>query len=93
MARDVDLLRKAYAEKVVRGYCVQKLELFRADAYPKNLIEIAKVYTRLGNKDEAFRWLDTAFKDHVPYLIWNLPQTRPWMAFARSRTIRTCCGV
>jgi hypothetical protein len=28
---------------------------------------------RLGNKDEAFRWVDTAFKDHVPYLIWVLP--------------------
>jgi Tfp pilus assembly protein PilF len=73
VARDVDLLRKAYAEKGVRGYWVQKLELLRADAYPKNLIQIAKVYTRLGNKDEAFFWLDTAFKDHVPYLVWNLP--------------------
>jgi len=73
VARDVDLLRKAYAEKGVRGYWVQKLELLRADAYPKNLIQIATVYTRLGNKDEAFRWLDTAFKDHVPYLVWNLP--------------------
>ena len=72
-ARDVDLLRKAYAEKGVRGYWVQKVELFRADGYPKNLIQIATFYTRLGNKDEAFRWLDTAFKDHVPYLIWNLP--------------------
>jgi tetratricopeptide (TPR) repeat protein len=73
VARDVDLLRKAYAEKGVRGYWVQKLELFRSDAYPKNLIQIATVYTGLGNKDEAFRWLDTAFKDHVPYLVWNLP--------------------
>jgi TolB-like protein/DNA-binding winged helix-turn-helix (wHTH) protein len=73
VARDVDLLRKAYVEKGVRGYWVQKLELFRADEYPKSLIQIAKVYTRLGNQDEAFRWLDTAFKDHVPYLIWNLP--------------------
>lgn len=73
MDRDVDVLRKAFAEKGVRGYWVQKLELLKADAYPKNLIRIAIVYTRLGNKDEAFRWLDTAFKDHVPYLLWNLP--------------------
>jgi TolB-like protein/DNA-binding winged helix-turn-helix (wHTH) protein/tetratricopeptide (TPR) repeat protein len=73
VARDVDLLRKAYAEKGSRGYWVYKLKLFRADAYPKDLINVAKAHERLGNKDEAFRWLDTAFKDRVPYLIWNLP--------------------
>jgi len=67
VARDVDLLAQSLRGKGVRGYWVQKLELFRADGYPKNLIQIATVYTRLGNKDEAFRWLDTAFKDHVPY--------------------------
>jgi len=53
-----------YSEGPLRGV---------SDAYPKNLIQIATVYTRLGNKDEAFRWLDTGFKDHVPYLVWNLP--------------------
>jgi TolB-like protein/DNA-binding winged helix-turn-helix (wHTH) protein/tetratricopeptide (TPR) repeat protein len=73
VARDVDLLRKAYAEKGSRGYWVYKLKLFRTDAYPKDLINLAKAHERLGNKDEAFRWLDTAFKDRVPYLIWNLP--------------------
>jgi TolB-like protein/DNA-binding winged helix-turn-helix (wHTH) protein/Tfp pilus assembly protein PilF len=72
-AREADLLRKAYAEKGGRGYWVQKLKLSRPDANPKNSIYIAKVYARLGNKDEAFRWLDTAFKNHLPYLIWNLP--------------------
>ena len=71
-ALDVDLLAKAYAEKGARGYWVQKLNLLRADAHQKE-IDIAEVYARLGNKDEAFRWLDTAFKNHVPYLIWDLP--------------------
>jgi len=27
----------------------------------------------LGKKDESFRWLDIAFKDHIPYLIWDVP--------------------
>ena len=31
------------------------------------------IYWRLGNKDEAFRWLDIAFTQHLPYLIWDLP--------------------
>jgi len=30
-------------------------------------------YARLGNKDEAFRRLEKAFEDHLPYLIWFLP--------------------
>jgi tetratricopeptide (TPR) repeat protein len=72
VAREVNLLRKAYAEKGARGYWVQRMELFRADD-PRYQINVAKVYERLGNKDEAFRWLDTAFKDHVPYLIWEVP--------------------
>jgi tetratricopeptide (TPR) repeat protein len=72
-AQEVNLLSKAYAEKGARGYWVQKLKLFRADAYPKDSIYVARVYARLGNKDEAFRWLDTALKNHLPYLIWVLP--------------------
>jgi len=48
------------------------MELFRADD-PRYQINVAKVYERLGNNDKAFRWLDTAFKDHVPYLIWDVP--------------------
>jgi TolB-like protein/DNA-binding winged helix-turn-helix (wHTH) protein/Flp pilus assembly protein TadD len=73
VGREVNLLRKAYAEGGPRGYWVQKLELFRADVHPRDLIYVAKVYTRLGDKDEAFRWLDTAFTDHLPYLIWAVP--------------------
>ena len=73
MVRDVELLRRAYAEKGARGYWLQKLKLFKADAHGINLINIAKVYTRLGKKDESFRWLDIAFKDHIPYLIWDVP--------------------
>jgi len=69
---EFNLLRKAYAEKGARGYWVQRMELFRADD-PRYQINVAKAYERLGNKDEAFRWLDTAFKDHVPYLIWDVP--------------------
>jgi len=72
VTREINLLRKAYAGKGARGYWVQRMELFRADD-PTYQINVAKAYERLGNKDEAFRWLDTAFKDHVPYLIWDVP--------------------
>ena len=73
VARETDLLRKAYSKKGTRGYWVQAMELLRPDADPRDLINMAKIYERLGNKDEAFRWLDIAFKNHVPYLIWDVP--------------------
>jgi TolB-like protein/DNA-binding winged helix-turn-helix (wHTH) protein/Tfp pilus assembly protein PilF len=73
MALEINLLRKAYSENGARGYWVQKLEVFRRDAQGGNLIGIAKVYGQLGKKDEAFHWLEKAFQDRVPYLIWDLP--------------------
>jgi len=73
VARETDLLREAYLKKGARGYWVQKMELLRPDANPRDLINMAKIYERLGNKDEAFRWLDMAFKNHVPYLIGDVP--------------------
>ena len=73
VARETDLLREAYLKKGARGYWVQKMELLRPDANPRDLINMTKIYERLGNKDEAFRWLDMAFKNHVPYLIGDVP--------------------
>ncbi len=33
-------------------------------------LEFAFAYARLGQDDQAFRWLDKAYDDHVPGLIW-----------------------
>ena len=70
---EIDLLAKAYAKNGARGYWFKKLELLKGDPGPGRSIEIAKVYAQLGQKDAAFRWLDIAFKNRVPYLIWALP--------------------
>lgn len=75
LARQVKSLRKAYAANGPRGYWLRRLESARSDARlgTGDPIDLARVYTRLGNRDEAFRWLDRAFGDHLPYLIWVLP--------------------
>src|SRR6266849_689176 len=76
LTREVNSLRKAYAEKGARGYWLQRLERLTADAHRANgipSIDLVIVYTRLGNKDEAFRWLGKALEDHLPYLIWHMP--------------------
>jgi TolB-like protein/DNA-binding winged helix-turn-helix (wHTH) protein/Tfp pilus assembly protein PilF len=33
-------------------------------------LDLAFAYARLGQDDEAFRWLDKAYDDHVPGLVW-----------------------
>ena len=73
LARQVNSLHKAYAEKGARGYWLQKLELLRAEPNSRVAIPIIVTYARLGNKDEAFRRLEKAFEDHLPYLIWFMP--------------------
>jgi TolB-like protein/DNA-binding winged helix-turn-helix (wHTH) protein len=73
MVRDVESLRKARAANGASGYWLQKLKLLEAEVNGRDAIDIGKTYSRLGNKDEAFRWLDIAFKQHLPYLIWDLP--------------------
>jgi len=65
-------LSKAYAANGARGYWLQKLRLLKADVNGQEAIDIGTIYSRLGNKDEAFRWLDIAFRQHLPYLIWDL---------------------
>jgi TolB-like protein/DNA-binding winged helix-turn-helix (wHTH) protein/Tfp pilus assembly protein PilF len=71
--REAALLRKAYANKGERGYWLQELEFLKKRANARYGVDGAVVLTHLGNDDEAFRWLEKAFNDHVPYLIWDLP--------------------
>jgi TolB-like protein/DNA-binding winged helix-turn-helix (wHTH) protein/tetratricopeptide (TPR) repeat protein len=75
LARQVESLRKAYAANGAHGYWLRRLEADRKDVRLQNAdpIDLAGVHMRLGNKDEAFRWLEKALEDHLPYLIWSLP--------------------
>src|SRR6516225_9342602 len=57
----------------IPGISARSLESQRASGNSWDAIYIAGVYARLGESDEAFRWLETAVKQHLPYLIWDLP--------------------
>jgi TolB-like protein/DNA-binding winged helix-turn-helix (wHTH) protein/Tfp pilus assembly protein PilF len=73
LTRQAVLLRKAYSERGARGYWLQSIEFRNVKKYPRDAIFLATDYTRLGRRDEAFRCLESAFNDRVPYLIWDLP--------------------
>ena len=64
-------VRAAFAAKGNRG--VQEWSLAQLKQLARNRyvspLEFAFAYARLGQKDEAFRWLDKAYDDHVPWLV------------------------
>jgi len=61
----VSMLKRAYAISGLRGFLRQSLEF--AKNRPKNEIlqaySIAALYARLGEKDQAFAWLERAYED------------------------------
>ena len=44
--------------------------------------EIAGVHAALGEKDEAFQWLNKAMRDRCDCMVWL--KTEPWMASIRT---------
>src|SRR5947207_13093452 len=56
---------------------------------------IAAVYVALGDKEEAFRWLERAFEEHSGILQWIafLPEFRPLHSDARfPHLLRRICA-
>ena len=73
-AEALDGLRAAYARDGARGYWAGLRELlvqrFRAgQAQPSYGLAEIEIY--LDNKDEAFRWLETHFRDHGGFMFWT----------------------
>lgn len=66
-------LREAYAVSGIKGFWQKKLDSFKERSkhnyFPPFVI--AEVYARLGEKDQAFAWLEKAYAEHSP-LILNL---------------------
>jgi len=64
-------VRAAFAAKGNRG--VQQWRLADLKQLARNRyvspLEFAFAYARLGQKEEAFRWLERAYDDHVPWLV------------------------
>lgn len=56
-------LRKAFEKSGLRGYLKEKLEVTRDDA---NVA--AQINARLGNRDEAFQWLEKAYEQRSGFV-------------------------
>jgi len=71
-AKRATALRAAYAASGVRGYWQKQLDLLKEDPSQGNMTPygIAGIYARLGDKDETFNWLEKAYREHDPYIIY-----------------------
>jgi predicted Zn-dependent protease len=65
-------VREAFAARGNRGVQEWRLADLKNSARHRYVspLEFAFAYARLGQKDEAFRWLDKAYDGHAPWLIW-----------------------
>jgi tetratricopeptide (TPR) repeat protein len=60
-----DALRQAFREAGERGYWLKRLEQARVEPRPDEApYEMATLYVRLGEKEQALDWLDKAYVQH-----------------------------
>ena len=67
-------LRAVYAQSGARGYWLYQLQSLKADweKNPGDSYSFAPIYARLGDKDNAFKWLDKAYQEHSQSLTLSL---------------------
>ncbi len=70
-AEVVKALREAYQAAGMRGYWQKKLERLkkRAERQDALLFDIAVIYARLGDKEQAFAWLERAYQERDPSVV------------------------
>jgi TolB-like protein/tRNA A-37 threonylcarbamoyl transferase component Bud32/Tfp pilus assembly protein PilF len=68
--RCVSSLGHVYAISGKRKLAEEQLELLKAAQRYVGTYEIAVVYAGLGNKDEAFRWLEASYREKYLWILW-----------------------
>lgn len=65
-------LRQAHATTGWRGYWQKRLELLQLTAKKQKVsaLRFAELYARVGDKDQAFEWLERAYHEHEAFLIF-----------------------
>jgi eukaryotic-like serine/threonine-protein kinase len=65
-------LREAYATGGAQGFWRKQLEFLKEDQEKGSVLiyAIASVYARLGDKDQTLTWLERAYREHDPYLVY-----------------------
>lgn len=67
-ARRATELKAAYAASGAKGYWEKQLEYAKDGKVSP--YGVAGIYARLGNKEEALEWLDKAYRERDPYVVY-----------------------
>jgi TolB-like protein/DNA-binding winged helix-turn-helix (wHTH) protein/Tfp pilus assembly protein PilF len=69
--KTIQALRGAYAASGIRGFWLKQIELLKAESRQHYVspYDIAKLYSRLGMKGEAFQWMEKAYQERNPDLV------------------------
>lgn len=66
----INELRKSFEGSGIRGFCQKVIDLNKAEPEDEqDRTGIAEMYSRLGQKDEAFEWLEKAYAHHDDGLV------------------------
>jgi glycerol kinase len=69
VAKITTALGSAYKTSGARGYWQKRLDIAKEESKQHSMsLEIAHLYTRLGEKEQAFVWLDKAYEEHDMWL-------------------------
>lgn len=68
----IKLFEETFASDGMHGYWARRLERLQAQAKRETVspIAFASIYVRLGQYDDAMDWLERAYRQHVPALVW-----------------------
>ena len=71
-AKRSETLREAFAASGATGYWEKQLEFLLEDSASGNVSAygVASVYARLKKNDEVFKWLEKAYSQRDPYLVY-----------------------
>src|SRR4030095_3982637 len=63
-------LREAFAKAGIKGYLQKRIEQLKAEPQmERDHISMASLYARVGEKDQAFEWLEKAYSQHADGLV------------------------
>jgi len=79
----IESLRNAFAASGIRGFWKKRLEWEKRQLNHPRYFMIARLCIRLGRKDEAFDWLEKAYRARYPNMP-NLKVAALWLDPVRS---------
>lgn len=67
---NIEALKNAFSKFGVRGFFEEKIKQLKAGSQTEqDIVAIAEFYARLGEKDQAFEWLEKAYALHADGLV------------------------